>query len=153
MVKLLLALIIILISACNTDIPVSPKETAFKLLALHDLLGKKPGQRSKNAKNNEVDRDKLQLFFVDLDKYDKFTGDIYVGIVVGALAQKQRELKEQISGDSAKIRAGAGVIYLKKHDGRWKINLDKTIPVKMKKNARLEKERYDAAKEAGKALL
>ncbi|MBN2804011.1 MAG: hypothetical protein JXR91_13035 [Deltaproteobacteria bacterium] len=152
MIKYFLITVTIFMFACNRT-PDSPVKVSEKLLVLHDLLGKTPKERSKEAKNSEVDRDELENFFVDLDRFDKFTADIYVGIIVSALAQKQKELQEKISGKEALVRVGEGTIYFKLVQNRWKIDLEKTVPKKMKERAKIEKDRYESAKETGKALF
>jgi hypothetical protein len=149
----LILLIIVSALSCSSEPAASPRQVAEKLLALHGLLGKQPEQRSKAAKNSEVDRDELDKYFIDLEKYDKFTGDIYVGVIVGGLAREQGGLREKITGRKAVIKAGEGIIYFELTGKNWKINLDKTIPDPIKERAKQEKQRYDAAREAGKALL
>lgn len=138
--------------ACNAQPPMTPAETTLHLLAVHGLLGKSPGDRSAKDKNTLVDSDELIGMFVDLNQYDKFTGELFTGIILGALATNQSRLEESRTAQSAQVTAGRLVIHLDLVNNVWKINLGKTIPEKLKARATMEKQRYDAAKAAGEAM-
>jgi hypothetical protein len=138
--------------ACNDRPPMTPAETTLHLLAVHGLLGKSPGDRSDKDKNTLVDADDLNELFVDLADYDKFTGELYTGVILGALAANQSKLEESRTEKSAQVTAGRMVIHLDLVNNLWKISLGKTIPDKLKERAIIEKQRYDAAKAAGEAM-
>ncbi|MBN2718971.1 MAG: hypothetical protein JXX14_24200 [Deltaproteobacteria bacterium] len=143
--------IVIGLTACNQKPPMTPAETALRLLALHGLLGKTPKERTEKDKNTLVDRDELASFFVDLDKYDQFTGELFTGVILGALAANQSKLQETRRKTTAEVSAGSATIYFELVDNIWKISLEKTIPREMKDRAKAEKQRYEAAKAAGEA--
>ena len=69
--------------ACSEQKAPSPGDTVLKLLDLHNLAGKLPGERTKENREVEVDRAKLAALIVDLDEHDPFIADIYVGFVLG----------------------------------------------------------------------
>ncbi|MBN2527792.1 MAG: hypothetical protein JXR76_15490 [Deltaproteobacteria bacterium] len=148
---ILLATGIAALSSCSDQPPMSPAETTLKLLALHGLLGKNPSERSPEEKNTLVNSDELKSLFVDLDRFDKFTGELYVGIILGALARNQSQLVENRQKTTAEIIAGKATIHLDRVENVWKINLNKTIPQPMKEQAQKEKIRYEAAKSAAEA--
>ena len=129
----------------------TPAETALKLLSLHGLLGKSPSERTARDKKTLVSHEEMASLFVDLGNYDKFTGELYTGVVIGALANNQSQLQETQRINTAEITAGRAIIHFDLVNNIWKINLEKTIPEDMKARAKLEKQRYDAARSAGQA--
>lgn len=137
------------LSGCNSQPPMTPAETSLKLLSIHGLLGRAPQQRSKTAKETLVSKQELNRFFTDLDNFDKFSGELFTGIILGALARNQSRLMETRKTTTASVTAGNAIIHFELVDDTWKINLDKTIPESMKKKAKEEKKRYEAAKAAG----
>lgn len=151
-VSTIIGIFAVLMTACNEKPPMTPAETALRLLALHGLLGKTPSERSAEEKNTLVDPAELKALFVDLNQYDKFTGELFTGVIIGALANHQSNLQETRHGTTAEVTAGKANIYLDLVDNIWKINLNKTIPAEMKERAQKEKKRYDAAKAAGEAV-
>lgn len=146
-----LLILLLSIAACNNTPPMTPAETSIQLLSMHGLLGRSPGERSQSAKETLVSKQDLNEIFLDLDHYDKFTGELYTGVVIGALARHQSRLLESKNKTTASITAGHALIHFDLVDNTWKINLDKTIPKEMKQKARAEKKRYEAAKAAGQA--
>ena len=141
----------LLLVSCNDTPSMTPAETALKLLALHGLLGKSPSERTDRDKKTLVSHEELSSLFVDLEDYDEFTGELYAGVVIGALAGNQSQLKETKRKNAAEITAGSAIIYFDLVNNIWKINLEKTIPEDMKTRAKLEKQRYEAARAAGQA--
>ena len=140
-----------ILTSCEKRPPMTPAETALRLLSLHGMLGKSPSDRTKKDKTTLVEKEELEAYFVDLDKYDKFTGELFTGVILGALAQNQSRLQESRKETTAEVTAGKATIYFELVDNVWKINLEKTIPVEMKDKASVEKARYEAAKSAGEA--
>ncbi len=134
------------LAACDRTPSRTPEGVAIELLKLHGLQGKLPGDRSTAQKNAPVDRRALRSLFSDLNRYDAFTGDLFVGVVVGALAHHQTSWKERRSRNRATLTAGNAVIVFLQMDGEWKISLAQTIPEPMKARAAQEKARYDAAR-------
>ena len=139
------------LASCEKKPPMTPAETALRLLSLHGMLGKNPSERTKKDKTTLVDKEALMDYFVDLDQYDRFTSELYTGVILGALAQNQSRLQETKTKTTAEVTAGKATIYFELVDNFWKINLEKTIPADMKKRAETEKARYEAAKSAGEA--
>jgi hypothetical protein len=129
-----------------------PRAAAEHLLALHGLLGRKPGELTQEEKDAPVDRAAIAALVTDLGAYDVFTGDLYVGFVVGALAEQQGRWTTATDGARALIAAGGARIVFVRRGGAWKADLAASVPAEIKKRAAEEKRRYEAAKAAGRAL-
>lgn len=128
-----------------------PLVTARELLALHDLLGRRPEDRSDESKQREVDREALAVLVADGAGRDPFVTDLYVGFVVGALARYQDELVATAGGGRATVIAGRARIAMKLEDGKWRVVLEESVPQEIKDRAAAEKQRFDEAKaRAGK---
>ncbi|MBN2342723.1 MAG: hypothetical protein JXX29_16890 [Deltaproteobacteria bacterium] len=140
-------------AGCDQHPSMTPAETALHLLSMHGLLGKTPGERSKAAKETLASEAELNDMFVDLNKYDKFTRELFTGIVIGAIARHQSKLLESKKKKTAIVTAGQAAIYFVLVDNTWKISLEKTIPDELKAKAKIEKARYEAAKAAGEAAV
>jgi hypothetical protein len=121
----------------------SPLSTAKKLLELHELLGKNPTHRSEEAREREVDDAAMAQLFVDYKKFDPFLADLYVGFIVGALANNQKNMAvTQRRGGRATLSAGKLLVLFKLDGQDWKIILDRTVPDEIKKRAADEKRQF-----------
>ena len=129
-----------------------PRATAESLLALHGLRGRQPEDLTRDEKNAPVDRAAIAALVADVAAYDEFTGDLYVGFVVGALAKHQGRWTTAMDGAQALIAAGDARILFVRSGGKWKVDLAASVPDEIKKRAAEEKQRYEAAKAAGEAL-
>ena len=135
--------------ACSAQKAPSPGDTVLKLLDLHNLAGKLPGERTKENREVEVDRAKLAALIVDLDDHDPFIADIYVGFVLGVLASHQARLFVPVEGSRAEVAAGRASVKMRLVDGNWKIVLGESVPLEIKERAIVEKKNYEEAKAAG----
>ena len=118
-----------------------PLATTSKLLEAHGLVGRTPDQRSPAERDRPIDKALLRPLFSDLDDYEPFIADIYVGFVVGALAEHQKRLFVSRQGLRSRVSAGQLDVQLKLEEGRWRIILAETIPEVIKKRAAAEKQR------------
>jgi hypothetical protein len=153
----LLPLITALLAACTMDTKQAPDPsgpdpmaTVRELLRLHDLLGKQPEERPHKTKNKEVSTASLEPLFVNLETYDPFLRELYVGFVVGALARYQGRLFISKHENEAAVSAGNLKVRMKLKDHRYKIDLEKTIPDAIRQRANKEKNRYQKAKNDSK---
>ncbi|NLN63745.1 MAG: hypothetical protein GX146_12830 [Myxococcales bacterium] len=152
LITLSACLFLITLSACRSapsDAPglaSTPTDVAWALLELHGLKGRLPEDRPRDVVDRLVPREKLQPLFLDLDEFDPFIGDLYVGVIVGALARHQDRLFASASREDATLTAGQSVIHLRKDQGGWKVHLEKSIPEEMKARAQAEKARYENAR-------
>jgi hypothetical protein len=150
----LAAILCQVVTACGDEAAPSPAAAtvpdplaaARALLVLHDTLGRQPDERSDESKAREIDRPALAALVADLEDRDPFVSDLYVGFVVGALAQFQDRLVATVSGDHATIIAGRARIALRLDGGRWRFVLDESVPREIKERAAEEKRRYDEAR-------
>jgi len=126
-----------------------PLETARDLLALHDVLGKRPDERPDEAKAQDVDRQALAALIDDLEGRDPFITDLYVGFVVGALARYQDKLVATANAGRATVVAGRARIAMKLEGEGWKIVLEESVPAEIVERAAAEKRRFDEAKARG----
>jgi hypothetical protein len=129
-----------------------PRAAAERLLALHGLLGRQPGELTQEERDAPVDREAIEGLVADVGAYDGFTGDLYVGFVVGALARQQGRWTTAMDGARALVAAGEARILFVRRDGAWKVDLGASVPDVVKRRAADEKRRYEAAKAAGRAL-
>ncbi|MCK9462332.1 MAG: hypothetical protein M0R80_22125 [Proteobacteria bacterium] len=129
-----------------------PRAAAEDLLALHGLLGRQPESFTEEERSAPVDRGAVAQLVSDLGAYDEFTGDLYVGFVVGALATQQGRWTTSMDGDRAVVAAGQARIAFVRRGGAWKVELAASVPEPIRKRAAEEKLRYEAAKAAGKSL-
>jgi len=129
-----------------------PRATAERLLELHGLLGRQPEELTPEQKGATVDRAAVAGLVADLGAYDEFTGDLYVGFVVGALAEQQGRWTTAMDGARALIAAGNARILFVRRNGAWKVDLAASVPDVIKERAAEEKIRYEAAKAAGQGL-
>jgi hypothetical protein len=153
--RFLLPPLIALMAACTGDPKQAPDQhgpdpmiTVHELLRLHDLLGKQPEERSQKTKTKEVPTASLKPLFVNLENSDPFLRQLYVGFVVGALARYQGRLFVSKHGNRAEVSAGKLKVAMKLKDGRYKIDLEKTIPEVIRQRAKIEKTRYQEAKKS-----
>jgi hypothetical protein len=149
-----LAITALLLAACNGEpagsgAPPDPRDTARALLALHELDGVQPAQRSDEAKGTDVHRDALAELIADLESTDRFTADLYVGFVVGALARHQTRLFVAREGSRATVSAGKARIAMRLEQGRWRILLAESVPDEIKRRASQAKQEYEAARARG----
>lgn len=129
-----------------------PVDSVHRLLALHDLEGKALQDRSEESRDKEVERSALEALVLDLGDHDPFIADIYLGFVLGALAQNQDKLFVEKSGSEATVHAGRARVSMRLVDGGWKIVLAGSVPDEIKERAAVEKENFDEAKARAKAL-
>jgi len=129
----------------DEEVAKGPLQTARALLEAHDLLGKLPSQRSPEKAQKEVAEETLRLWIQDVDKFDPFIAKLYVGFVLGALANHQDRLSVEQTGSKATIHAGSLPIRLVKEAGTWRISLAYTIPDEIAKRAEKEKARVMGA--------
>jgi hypothetical protein len=122
-----------------------PLETARELLALHDLKGARPGDRTAEVKDKQVDRAAVAALVADFEGRDPFVTDLYVGFVVGALAQFQDRLIATARTGRATVVAGRARIAMKLDSGKWRIVLEESVPDEIKQRAAAEKQRFDEA--------
>jgi len=123
-----------------------PLATARALLALHDLQGRQPEERTKESVEKEVDREALAGLVEDLEGRDGFITDVYLGFVLGSLARNQTRLSAAREGTRAVIRAGKAAVVLDLAGGRWKVDLEASVPEEIKRRAIEEKKSYEEAK-------
>jgi len=128
-----------------------PRVAAERLLALHGLLGRQPEDLTQEERDAPVDRAAIAALVDDVAAYDEFTGDLYVGFVVGALARQQGRWTTLVDGARAQIAAGSARVFLVRAGGAWKVSLAASVPDEIKRKAAGEKLRYEAAKAAGGA--
>ena len=148
---------LLLAAACQPETPppdavADPRETTRALLALHELEGKQPEDRSDDTKRAEVHREALSELIADLDRTDRFIADLYVGFVVGALARHQTRLFVTREGSRAVVSAGKARIVLRLAQGRWRIVLAESVPPEVKRRAVEAKRSYDQARARGQGL-
>ena len=117
----------------------NPLQPLNRLLELHGLVGKQPEERSDAEKRRSVKRSELEPLFLDLDNYDEFLSNLYVGFIVGAVARHQRRLYVSKTGDRASVAAGRARIILFPQDGVYRISLRDSIPPEIVHRAELEK--------------
>lgn len=120
-----------------------PRETAARLLAMHELVGKLPEQRSEKSRSEPVPQERLREVIADLDARDPFLSELYTGFVVGALARAQDELFVERRGAHAVLWAGRARIVMKREGDRWKVVLEKSVPEAVKRRAAEEKRRFE----------
>jgi len=146
---------LVLAGACSSEPPApsvgDPRDTALALLALHDLEGQQPEERSDESKRSEVHREALAELIGDLDSTDRFTADLYVGFIVGALARHQTRLFVSRQGSRAVVSAGKARIALRLDGAKWRIVLAESVPDEIKRRAVEAKQAYEAAKARGQA--
>ncbi len=126
----------------------SPKQTVSALLRLHDVEGKLPEQRDKEARRTSADPRQLKLLIADYGERDSFVDDLYIGFVVGALARCQDQLTINHKGDRATVKAGNVTVVLQQDNDRFRILLAESIPQAIKDRAAAEKIKFDRAKSA-----
>lgn len=150
----LLTVLVVLALACGEEGQKSPPDVpdpliaARELLALHDLLGRQPDERTAESQEQEIDRAALTRLVADLEHREPFISDLYVGFVVGALARFQDRLVATVIGSRATIVAGRARIVLQLDNGKWKFVLEESVPAEIKERATAEKRRYEAAQTA-----
>jgi hypothetical protein len=123
-----------------------PLVTARELLALHDLLGRQPEDRSDEIKQGEVDRQTLAALVSDYHGRDPFVTDLYVGFVVGALARYQDTLVATAGSGRATVVAGRARIAMKLEGSKWRVVLEESVPREIKDRAAAEQRRFEEAK-------
>ena len=149
LVVTVVVLLSFVICSCNKTEKKSssdPVLTVQHLLDLYNLKGKKPDDRTERQKKKDIDKADLDKLILDIDVEDKFITDIYIGFVLGSLAQNQERLFVTRQGKTAKIAAGRTKIILNLKNNVWKINLAASIPPEFKQRALAEKIRYKNAK-------
>ncbi len=139
-----------LIAACGENDSAlaspDPRDVAKTILELHDLLGRQPEDRSEASREKEIPPAELEKLIVDYSSHDRFISDIYVGFTVGVLSRNQTRLFPLKKGKRAELAAGKATVHLDLIDGRWLINLGRTVPSQIKERAALEKKKFDDAK-------
>jgi hypothetical protein len=145
-----------LLFSCGGDVDVAsdpmapdPLETVKGILALHDLLGKQPEERSAAARQRQVDGVALRRFVDDWDRQDSFVGNLYVGFVVGALSRYQTRLRVEVKGKRAEVAAGNVRVVMRLVDDAWRVVLESSVPEEIKARAKIEKLRLLRAGGAG----
>jgi hypothetical protein len=123
-----------------------PRQTAERLLEMHELVGKHPEQRSEKSRSEPVPEERLRTVIADLDARDPFLSELYTGFVVGALARAQEELFVERRGAHAVVWAGRARIVMQRRNDRWKVVLDKSVPEAVKRRAAEEKRRFEQKK-------
>jgi len=123
-----------------------PILTVQLLLDLYNLKGKKPDDRTEHQKKKDIDKAALAKLILDTDAEDEFITDIYIGFILGSLAQNQERLFVTRQGKTAKIAAGRTKVILNLKNNAWKINLAASVPPEFKQKAFAEKIRYKNAK-------
>jgi len=129
-----------------------PVVAVHKLLALHDLEGKTPRERTEESRDREVERGTLREFIADMDDHDPFIADIYLGFVLGVLSSNQSKLFVEREGARATVHAGRARVAMRLVDGEWKIVLSESVPDEIKERSAVEKKNFDEAKARAKAL-
>lgn len=122
----------------------NPIHTLNKLLEHHDLLGKQPEERSERAKNKPVHRKELEPLVLDLDKFDDFLSNLYVGFIAGVVARHQTRLYVSKVGNKAIVTAGKARIVLQLVDDAYRISLEESIPSEIAKKALLERAKIES---------
>jgi len=122
----------------------NPLHTLNKLLEHHDLLGKQPEERSERSKNNPVRRKDLEQLILDLDKFDDFLSNLYVGFIAGAVSRHQTRLYVSKIGNKAIVTAGSARIVLRLAEGAYRISLEESIPPEIAKRALSERAKIES---------
>lgn len=125
----------------------NPLQTLNRLLELHGLSGKQPEERTEEAKSRMVTRADLAPLVGDLDNYDSFLSNLYVGFIVGVVARHQTRLYVSTTGDRADVTAGKAQVVLYLDDGNYRISLKDSIPPEIVQRAELEKRKIDSSRE------
>lgn len=142
--KWTLPAVVMILAGCNilsedVESRPSPSDTLAQILRMHGVEGRSLNERPPEFQKAAVDREVLSRIFMDYAAEDPFLANLYVGFIVGVLAEHQNTLQVKTKGLRSEVRAGKARIFMHLHDKFWRISLTESIPDAVKARAKMEK--------------